>query len=113
MEDKSQNHKPELPAREQWRNLWNALSEETTVEHEVSYPQAEQVKHELLQGLAHDARAHATPSEISSALEQTGRAAASETEPLHWPEAREPEQSTEDKTKNREVKPERDIDHDR
>ena len=111
MEDKSQNQRPELSARQQWRNLWNALSEETTVEQDVSYPQAEQVKHELLQGLAHDARAHITPSEISSAPEQTGRVEG--TEGLHWPEAKEPEQPSGSKTQAQDVKPERDTDRDR
>jgi hypothetical protein len=112
MEDKIRNHKAEHSAQ-QWKNLWNALSEETTAENDISYPQAEQVKHELLQGLAHDARAHVTPSKISSVLEQTGRARASEPDPLHWPEAKEPEPFSGNKAQSREVKPERDTDIDR
>jgi hypothetical protein len=113
MEDKSQNHDAELSAQERWRNLWNALSEEAIGERDVSYPEADKVKHELLQRLAHDDRAHLTPSEVSGALERTGRAAASEPEPLQWPEAKEPEQSSGSKAHGREVKPEPDIDRDR
>jgi len=113
MEDKSLNHNAELSARERWRNLWNALSEETLVEKDVSYPEAEQVKHTLLQSVARDARAQLTPSEVSRALEQTGRAVTDGPGRPHWPEPQKPEPGLGSKTHGREVEPEQDIDPER
>ncbi len=76
MEDKPMNGKDEsaavktaISAREHWRNLWNALSEEALAEDDVVNPEAEQVKRTLLRRLVLDARAQVIPADIS-ALEE-------------------------------------------
>lgn len=113
MDNESRKRSSELSARDRWENLWNALSEEVALEKDSPYPEAEQVKHSLLRGVAQDARAQLTPSELSTTLERAGGAAKGVPEPLGWPKAQERDNTAESKEHRRETERERDTDLDR
>ena len=113
MVDKPQNDNTPISPQEQWRNLCNALSEDAAIEPDVSCPDATHIKQSMLERLAHDDRAQLTPSEISSALEQSSHTATNQSEPLRWPEAKEPEPSSGNKGQGREAERDKDIDHER